>query len=68
MYTTCEIRIPMLGVITLVCVKLLRNANEIERLGLHYGDQVFVEKGGEIIPKIVAVDVQKRDRRLLMTT
>ncbi len=33
----------------------LHNANEIERLGLHEGDTVAVEKGGEIIPKITAV-------------
>lgn len=33
----------------------LHNANEIERLGLHEGDAVLVEKGGEIIPKITAV-------------
>jgi len=38
----------------------LHNANEIERLGLHEGDTVFVEKGGEIIPKITAVDIAKR--------
>lgn len=38
----------------------LHNANEIERLGLHEGDTVFVEKGGEIIPKITAVDFSKR--------
>ena len=39
----------------------LHNANEIERLDLRIGDTVFVEKGGEIIPKITAVDVSKRD-------
>ena len=39
----------------------LHNANEIERLGLRIGDTVFVEKGGEIIPKVTAVDVSKRD-------
>ncbi|PRY85746.1 NAD-dependent DNA ligase LigA [Mongoliibacter ruber] len=33
----------------------LHNANEIERLGLHEGDAVLVEKGGEIIPKITEV-------------
>ena len=33
----------------------LHNANEIERLNLHEGDVVLVEKGGEIIPKITAV-------------
>jgi DNA ligase (NAD+) len=38
----------------------LHNANEIERLNLHYEDYVFVEKGGEIIPKITGVDVLKR--------
>jgi DNA ligase (NAD+) len=38
----------------------LHNANEIERLGLHEGDVVFVEKGGEIIPKITAVAIGKR--------
>lgn len=39
----------------------LHNANEIERLGLRIGDTVFVEKGGEIIPKVTAVDLSKRD-------
>lgn len=38
----------------------LHNSNEIERLGIHVGDTVFVEKGGEIIPKITGVDVSKR--------
>lgn len=38
----------------------LHNANEIERLELHEGDVVFVEKGGEIIPKITAVNSAKR--------
>ncbi|RYE50165.1 MAG: NAD-dependent DNA ligase LigA, partial [Sphingobacteriales bacterium] len=38
----------------------LHNANEIERLDLHEGDSVFVEKGGEIIPKIINVNVAKR--------
>ncbi|MGM0945329.1 MAG: NAD-dependent DNA ligase LigA [Bacteroidota bacterium] len=38
----------------------LHNANEIERLGIHEGDFVFVEKGGEIIPKITAVNSAKR--------
>ncbi|SEK61540.1 NAD-dependent DNA ligase LigA [Parapedobacter koreensis] len=40
----------------------LHNANEIARLDLREGDMVFVEKGGEIIPKIVAVNLQKRMR------
>jgi len=38
----------------------LHNANEIERLGIHVGDFVFVEKGGEIIPKITAVNELRR--------
>ncbi|HNR72853.1 MAG TPA: NAD-dependent DNA ligase LigA, partial [Cyclobacteriaceae bacterium] len=38
----------------------LHNANEIARLDLHLGDFVFVEKGGEIIPKVTGVDVSKR--------
>jgi len=38
----------------------LHNANEIERLDLHEGDTVFVEKGGEIIPKITRVDTTYR--------
>ncbi|MCE7864638.1 MAG: NAD-dependent DNA ligase LigA [Bacteroidetes bacterium CHB5] len=38
----------------------LHNANEIARLDLHIGDFVFVEKGGEIIPKVTGVDVAKR--------
>lgn len=39
----------------------LHNANEIERLGLCVGDYVFVEKGGEIIPKVTGVDHSKRN-------
>lgn len=38
----------------------LHNANEIQRLGIAVGDYVFVEKGGEIIPKIVGVDFSRR--------
>ena len=39
----------------------LHNANEIERLDLRVGDTVYVEKGGEIIPKITGVDLTQRD-------
>jgi DNA ligase (NAD+) len=42
----------------------VHNANEIERLDLHIGDYVFVEKGGEIIPKITNVDLSKRGEKL----
>jgi DNA ligase (NAD+) len=38
----------------------LHNANEIERLQLHEHDTVLVEKGGEIIPKIIRVNIEKR--------
>ena len=38
----------------------LHNADIIEALDLHIGDMVFVEKGGEIIPKITAVDKEAR--------
>lgn len=39
----------------------LHNANEIARLDLRIGDYVFVEKGGEIIPKVTGVDLAKRN-------
>jgi DNA ligase (NAD+) len=38
----------------------LHNADIIESLDLHIGDMVYVEKGGEIIPKIVGVDKEAR--------
>ncbi len=38
----------------------LHNADIIEKLDVRIGDQVFVEKGGEIIPKIVGVDLSRR--------
>lgn len=38
----------------------LHNADQIEKLDLYENDTVFVEKGGEIIPKIVGVDATKR--------
>ncbi|GJM29245.1 MAG: DNA ligase [Cyclobacteriaceae bacterium] len=38
----------------------LHNANEIERLGLRIGDTIFIEKGGEIIPKVTGIDITKR--------
>ncbi|HEY0897591.1 MAG TPA: NAD-dependent DNA ligase LigA [Sphingobacteriaceae bacterium] len=52
---------PVLLAGTTVKRATLHNANEIERLGLHLGDSVLVEKGGEIIPKIIAVNTEKRD-------
>jgi DNA ligase (NAD+) len=38
----------------------LHNSDQIELLKLYLGDSVFVEKGGEIIPKVVGVDLDKR--------
>jgi DNA ligase (NAD+) len=38
----------------------LHNADIIEKLDVREGDTVFVEKGGEIIPKIISVDLTKR--------
>jgi len=38
----------------------LHNANEVERLGLHLNDTVYIEKGGEIIPKITGVNLAAR--------
>ena len=39
----------------------IHNANEMTRLDLHEGDMVFIEKGGEIIPKIIGVDLSVRN-------
>ncbi|WP_405199399.1 NAD-dependent DNA ligase LigA [Christiangramia sp. LLG6405-1] len=39
----------------------LHNADQIEKLDIREGDTVYVEKGGEIIPKIVGVDFTQRD-------
>lgn len=38
----------------------LHNEDQIEKLDLHLGDTVYVEKGGEIIPKIVGVNLDMR--------
>ncbi len=40
----------------------LHNADIIEKLDVRVGDTVYVEKGGEIIPKIVGVDLEKRKK------
>ena len=45
---------------TIVKRASLHNADQIEKLDIRVGDTVFVEKGGEIIPKIIAVDVAQR--------
>ena len=45
----------------------LHNADQIEKLDIREGDTVFVEKGGEIIPKIIKVDFEKRSENSLPT-
>ena len=50
--------VPLAG--TVVKRATLHNANQIEALDLRLGDHVFVEKGGEIIPKITGVDLAAR--------
>ncbi|HEX5003096.1 MAG TPA: NAD-dependent DNA ligase LigA [Bacteroidia bacterium] len=39
----------------------LHNSDQIEKLDLHTNDYVYVEKGGEIIPKITGVNLKKRE-------
>lgn len=45
----------------------LHNADQIEKLDIRIGDTVFVEKGGEIIPKIIGVDLVKRNAEAVPT-
>lgn len=52
---------PVLLAGTIVKRASLHNADQIEKLDIREGDMVFVEKGGEIIPKIVGVDTSERD-------
>ena len=52
---------------TIVKRASLHNADQIEKLDIRVGDTVFVEKGGEIIPKIIAVDLSKRPQNTLPT-
>ncbi|RZJ35348.1 MAG: NAD-dependent DNA ligase LigA [Flavobacterium sp.] len=46
---------------TIVKRASLHNADQIAKLDIRIGDYVFVEKGGEIIPKIIAVDLTRRE-------
>lgn len=54
--------VPLAG--TVVKRASLHNEDIIHQLDLHLGDQVFVEKAGEIIPQIVGVDTEARDEKL----
>ncbi len=53
---------PVLLAQTTVKRASLHNADQIAKLDLHQGDSVYVEKGGEIIPKIVGVNLARRDK------
>ena len=44
----------------------LHNADQMQQLDIHIGDYVYVEKGGEIIPKITAVELSKRERDVVL--
>ena len=52
---------PVLLAGTVVKRASLHNADQIEKLDIRIGDSVYVEKGGEIIPKIVGVNLDKRE-------
>jgi DNA ligase (NAD+) len=52
---------------TIVKRASLHNADQIQKLDIRIGDTVFVEKGGEIIPKIIAVDLTKRPQNTAPT-
>jgi len=53
---------------TIVKRASLHNADHIAKLDIRQGDSVFVEKGGEIIPKIVGVDFKNRSEGLKQTS
>lgn len=53
---------------TIVKRASLHNADIINELDLHIGDMVYVEKGGEIIPKVVGVDKEQRTPDLQKVT
>lgn len=44
----------------------LHNADQMQQLDIHIGDYVYVEKGGEIIPKITAVELSKRGTDVIL--
>ncbi|MDN3673740.1 NAD-dependent DNA ligase LigA [Flavobacterium branchiarum] len=52
---------------TIVKRASLHNADQIEKLDIRVNDTVFVEKGGEIIPKIIAVDLTQREADAIPT-
>lgn len=52
---------------TIVKRASLHNADQIEKLDIRINDVVYVEKGGEIIPKIIGVDISQRDSNSFVT-
>ncbi|TDG94779.1 NAD-dependent DNA ligase LigA [Cardinium endosymbiont of Culicoides punctatus] len=56
---------PILLAGTMVRRASLHNADEIARQDLHLGDTVLIEKGGEIIPQVVGVDIKSRNQTSL---
>jgi DNA ligase (NAD+) len=58
---------PVLLAGTIVKRASLHNADQIEKLDIRVNDEVYVEKGGEIIPKIIAVDLSKRPQNSVPT-
>jgi len=52
---------------TIVKRASLHNADQIEKLDIRVNDTVFVEKGGEIIPKVIGVDLTKRPENSVPT-
>ncbi|MBR5569004.1 MAG: NAD-dependent DNA ligase LigA [Bacteroidales bacterium] len=51
---------------TIVKRASLHNADQMEILDIHIGDYVYVEKGGEIIPKITGVELSSRDENVVL--
>ena len=51
---------------TIVKRASLHNADQMEILDIHIGDYVYVEKGGEIIPKITGVELSARDGSVVL--
>lgn len=51
---------------TIVKRASLHNADQMQQLDIHIGDFVYVEKGGEIIPKITAVELSRRGSDVIL--
>ena len=51
---------------TIVKRASLHNADQMQQLDIHIGDYVYVEKGGEIIPKITAVELSQRGSDVIL--